>query len=105
MQNRPFKTPILPLLIHLCVTIIFICAPPAGDAFNFVVDLGTYPTVFILTIITFGLVKLRLSKTEDFHSTFKVPWVALAFYLAANIVSLHELRTLYQLTDSISSCL
>ncbi|KAJ6013635.1 hypothetical protein N7540_008226 [Penicillium herquei] len=85
MQNRPFKTPILALAVHLGVTIIFICAPPAGDAFNFVVDLGTYPTVFLLSVITVGLIKLRLSKTEDFYSSFKVPWAALVFYLAANI--------------------
>ncbi|KAJ5728998.1 uncharacterized protein N7483_003506 [Penicillium malachiteum] len=85
MQNRPFKTPILALAVHLSVTIIFICAPPAGDAFNFVVDLGTYPTVFLLSVITVGLIKLRLSKTEDFYSSFKVPWAALVFYLAANI--------------------
>ncbi|KAJ5633849.1 hypothetical protein N7528_001691 [Penicillium herquei] len=88
MQNRPFKTPILALAVHLSVTIIFICAPPAGSAFDFVVDLGTYPTVFLLSIITIGLIKLRLSKTDDFYSSFKVPWAALVFYLAANIVCL-----------------
>ncbi|KAJ5727825.1 hypothetical protein N7493_005645 [Penicillium malachiteum] len=91
MQNRPFKTPILALSVHLCVTIIFICAPPAGSAFDFVVDLGTYPTVFLLSIITIGLIKLRLSKTDDFYSSFKVPWAALVFYLAANIVCFPEL--------------
>ncbi|KAJ5224731.1 uncharacterized protein N7469_008234 [Penicillium citrinum] len=85
MQNRPFKTPIFALAIHLLVTFILICAPPAGDAFDFVVGLGTYPTVFLLTLVTIGLIKLRLSKDEDFQSQFKVPWVILLFYLASNI--------------------
>ncbi|KAJ5987225.1 hypothetical protein N7451_011590 [Penicillium sp. IBT 35674x] len=85
MQNRPFKTPIFSLAIHLGVTILFVCAPPAGDAFSFVVGLGTYPSVFLLTLITIGLLKLRFSKTENFHSPFTVPWPALVFYLAANI--------------------
>ncbi|OQE23814.1 hypothetical protein PENSTE_c008G02319 [Penicillium steckii] len=85
MQNRPFKTPIFALAIHLLVTFIFICAPPAGDAFDFVVGLGTYPTVFLLTLVTIGLIKLRLSKDENFQSQFKVPWVILLFYLASNI--------------------
>lgn len=89
MQNRPFKTPIFALAIHLLVTFILICAPPAGDAFDFVVGLGTYPTVFLLTLVTIGLIKLRLSKDEDFQSQFKVPWVILLFYLASNIVSRH----------------
>ncbi|OKO93358.1 High-affinity methionine permease [Penicillium subrubescens] len=85
MQNRPFKTPIACLAIHLAITIIFICAPPAGDAFNFVVGLGTYPTVFLLTLVTIGLIKLRLDKNDKFQSSFKVPWAILAFYLAGNI--------------------
>lgn len=87
MQNRPFQTPIFSLAIHFGITILFICAPPAGDAFNFVVDLGTYPTVFLLTLITIGLIRLRLSKHEDFQPSFKTPWILLAFYLAGNIVS------------------
>ncbi|KZF19186.1 methionine permease [Xylona heveae TC161] len=85
MQNRPFKTPIWALLIHLGVTIIFICAPPAGDAFNFIVSLASYPTTFLFAAITIGLVRLRLSKSENFSSAFTVPWVFLAFYLAANL--------------------
>lgn len=86
MQNRPFKTPVVSLAIHLGITIIFICAPPANDAFNFVVGLGTYPAVFLLTLITIGLIKLRLSKAENFQSSFTVPWAVLALYLAGNTV-------------------
>ncbi|KAJ5204483.1 uncharacterized protein N7498_005362 [Penicillium cinerascens] len=85
MQNCPFKTPIVSLAIHLGVTIVFICAPPAHDAFNFVVRLGTYPAVFLLTLVTIGLIKLRLSKGENFKSSFTAPWAVLALYLAGNI--------------------
>lgn len=87
MQNRPFKTPIVCLAIHLVITIILICAPPAGDAFSFVVGLGTYPTVFLLTLVTIGLIKLRLDESDNFQSSFKVPRTILVFYLAGNIVS------------------
>lgn len=87
MQNRPFKTPIWALAIHLGVTILFICAPPAGDAFDFIISLSSYPTVFLLTGVTVGLIKLRLSKDEGPQSAFRVPWSVLAFYLAGNIVS------------------
>ncbi|KAJ5578205.1 uncharacterized protein N7459_007169 [Penicillium hispanicum] len=85
MQNRPFQTPIFSLAIHLGITILFICAPPAGDAFSFVVGLGTYPSVFLLTLITIGLIRIRFSKTDDFHPSFKSPWAVLAFYLAGSI--------------------
>ncbi|KAJ5166930.1 uncharacterized protein N7482_005711 [Penicillium canariense] len=88
MQNRPFKAPIVCLAIYLGIAIFFICTPPAGDAFDFVVSLGTYPTVFLLTLVTIGLIKLRLDRSDNFQSSFKVPWAILVFYLAGNIVGL-----------------
>ncbi|PWY89224.1 amino acid transporter [Aspergillus heteromorphus CBS 117.55] len=85
MQNRPFKTPIVSLFVHLGVTILFICAPPAGEAFDFVVDLTSYPTCLLLSAITVGLVKMRLSRSDDWSSSYSAPWAAIAFYLAANV--------------------
>ncbi|RDW56405.1 hypothetical protein BP6252_14166 [Coleophoma cylindrospora] len=85
MENRPFKTPIYALILHLGVTILFICAPPAGDAFTFIVSLSSYPTTVLLTAITVGLVKLRLTKGEDFQSPFRSPWVIIWVYLIGNI--------------------
>lgn len=87
MQNRPFRTPIVALFIHLTVTIIFICAPPAGEAFNFVVKLSSYPSTVLLTVTTIGLVKLRLGKDNHFYSPFSVPWPVIGFYLAGSLVS------------------
>ncbi|KAJ0347402.1 hypothetical protein COL26b_007400 [Colletotrichum chrysophilum] len=91
MENRPFRTPIYALLLHLGVTILFICAPPAGDAFNFVVSLSSYPTTVLLFAITVGLVKLRLTDRANFHSPLPAPWILILIYLAANIVSLAKI--------------
>ncbi|KAI8292390.1 hypothetical protein K4K60_005948 [Colletotrichum sp. SAR11_57] len=91
MENRPFRTPIYALLLHLGVTILFICAPPAGDAFNFVVSLSSYPTTVLLFAITVGLVKLRLTDRANFHSPLPAPWILIVIYLAANIVSLAKI--------------
>ncbi|CCF46111.1 amino acid transporters [Colletotrichum higginsianum] len=85
MENRPFRTPIYALLLHLGVTILFICAPPAGDAFSFVVSLSSYPTTVLLTAITVGLVKLRFTDRENFQSPLRAPWILIGIYLAANI--------------------
>jgi amino acid transporter len=62
MENRPFKTPINALLLHLGVTIMFVCAPPAGDAFNFVVGLASYLTAALFAAISLGLLRVRLTK-------------------------------------------
>ncbi|KAL4782555.1 amino acid transporter [Aspergillus varians] len=85
MQNRPFRTPAVALFIHLCVTIIFICAPPAGDAFNFVVKLSSYPTTVMLTATTFALIKLRYSTSTDYRPTYSSPWAVILLYLAGSI--------------------
>ncbi|TDZ39286.1 High-affinity methionine permease [Colletotrichum spinosum] len=84
MENRPFRTPIYALTLHLGVTILFICAPPAGDAFNFVVSLSSYPTTVLLFAITVGLVKLRLTD-KSFRSPLPAPWALIVIYLVANI--------------------
>ncbi|TQN65724.1 High-affinity methionine permease [Colletotrichum shisoi] len=85
MENRPFRTPVYALLLHLGVTILFICAPPAGDAFSFVVSLSSFPTTVLLTAITVGLVKLRFTDGENFQSPLRAPWVLIGIYLAANM--------------------
>lgn len=90
MENRPFKTPIYALLLHLGVTILFICAPPAGDAFNFIVSLSSYPATVLSLALTIGLVKLRLTPKEDWSAPFTAPWILVGIYLAGNLVSCHD---------------
>ncbi|KAJ7271280.1 amino acid permease-domain-containing protein [Mycena haematopus] len=43
VSTRPFGTPLMPILLKWLLTIIVIIAPPAGDAFAFLVDLQSYP--------------------------------------------------------------
>lgn len=99
MENRPFKTPINALLLHLVVTIIFICGPPAGDAFNFIVSMSSYPTTVLFGAVTLGLIKLRLREREGFQSPFRAPWAVIALYLAANIVSSSAINSQYVITE------
>lgn len=87
MENRPFRTPIFALAVHLGVTVLFICAPPAGDAFKFIVSLSSYPMTFLLTLISIGLVKIRLTEKGAWQAPFTTPWVVIGVYLAGNFVS------------------
>ena len=65
-----------------------ILAPPAGDAFNFVVDLAVYPSAFFLFLMALGLYLVRarrrrlgLSKREGFRA-----WdVAVVFTVLVNL--------------------
>ncbi|KAK4688973.1 hypothetical protein P7C73_g1143, partial [Tremellales sp. Uapishka_1] len=84
-STRPFGTPAGPILIKWVVTIIMILAPPAGDAFSFIVALSNYPNSFFLGLMTLGLFFVRrerkllnLPKSEYRSWTFVV-----VFYLAS----------------------
>ncbi|KAJ5874904.1 Amino acid/polyamine transporter I [Penicillium soppii] len=58
-STKPFGTPLGPYLVKWGLTILMILAPPAGDAFNFIVDLGVYPASFFGLLLTIGLVVTR----------------------------------------------
>jgi len=42
-STRPFGTPLAPAAFKLTLTYIVIAAIPAKDAFNFLLDLASYP--------------------------------------------------------------
>uniref|UniRef100_A0A8H7K380 Amino acid permease/ SLC12A domain-containing protein n=1 Tax=Bionectria ochroleuca TaxID=29856 RepID=A0A8H7K380_BIOOC len=58
-STKPFGTPLGPCLISWLVTFIMIVAPPAGDAFQFVVDLQSYPSAMFQVAMTVGIYVLR----------------------------------------------
>ena len=43
VSTRPFGTPVAPIVLKWALTCIVILALPFGDAFNFLVDLRSYP--------------------------------------------------------------
>lgn len=43
VSTKPFGTPVGPYVLKWLMTFLMIVAPPAGDAFQFVVSLQTYP--------------------------------------------------------------
>jgi amino acid transporter len=68
------------------MTVIMILAPPAGDAFSFIVDLAVYPSsVFNLTLAT-GLILLRRHRKRLNlpRPSFKVWDPVLAFNILVN---------------------
>ena len=84
---KPFGTPLAPYVLKYGLTVLMILAPPAGDAFNFLVDLQSYPGNFFYFLTTLGLylirrnrAKLGLPKTE-----FRTWHLAILFSLAVNV--------------------
>ncbi|KAF9240524.1 hypothetical protein LCP9604111_8699 [Penicillium roqueforti] len=63
-STRPFGTPLGPYFVKWAFTVLMILAPPAGDAFNFVVDLGVYATTIFGLLLTIGLVIIRARRAR-----------------------------------------
>ncbi|KAH7632466.1 amino acid permease-domain-containing protein [Sordaria sp. MPI-SDFR-AT-0083] len=84
-STKPFKTPAASLLLHWIVTVIVLVGPPPGPAYNFLVNLYTYPGAWINGLVAGGLIYLRLSKTEGWSSPWHT-WLPVVFiYLCLNL--------------------
>ncbi|KAL9615997.1 MAG: hypothetical protein Q9160_009084 [Pyrenula sp. 1 TL-2023] len=84
-SHRPFNAPAAALFLHWIVTVIILVAPPAGPAYNFIVDLYTYPGAWINAFVAAGLLYLHLSKAENWSSPFRT-WLPIIFlYMLVNI--------------------
>ncbi|KAK9234557.1 amino acid permease-domain-containing protein [Lipomyces kononenkoae] len=59
VQSKPFGTPIGPLFFVWLVNVIVMIAPPAGDAYNFIVDLGGFSGYIFNLILVIGLLLVR----------------------------------------------
>lgn len=62
---KPWGTPIFPVLITLTINLIILLAPPPGDAYNFVVDMGSYATYIFNVLIFVGLLRVRRTRRKQ----------------------------------------
>lgn len=60
-SNWPYQAPLAGLTLHWVVCVIVVFALPPGDAYNFVINVISYPLAVVNAIISFGLIYLSLS--------------------------------------------
>jgi amino acid transporter len=86
-STRPFGTPLAAYGLKWGLTILMILAPPAGDAFNFIVDLQSYPNNVFYFLTTFGLLIIRRNRARIGigRSEFRTWDAAIIFSLAVNV--------------------
>jgi amino acid transporter len=87
VSTKPFGTPLGPYLLKWVFTIIMIVAPPAGDAFQFVVSLKSYPDAIFHVALGAGLIFLRRRRDRSGtpRSDFRAWWVVVVLYLLSQI--------------------
>jgi amino acid transporter len=63
-STRPFGTPFAPVLLKWALTCTVILALPFGDAFNFLVDLRSYPDSVFLFLMVVGVYYIRYRRKK-----------------------------------------
>ncbi|CUM64872.1 uncharacterized protein PRCAT00002487001 [Priceomyces carsonii] len=58
-STKPFGTPLLAIFATWIVNVIVLVAPPAGDAYNFIIDLSSYANYIFKLLLVVGLVLVR----------------------------------------------
>lgn len=64
-STRPFGTPFAPIILKWALTCIVIVALPFGDAFNFLVDLRSYPDSIYIFLMVIGIYNLRHRRKQQ----------------------------------------
>ncbi|KAF1986069.1 high affinity methionine permease [Aulographum hederae CBS 113979] len=87
---KPFGTPLGPYFLKWALTLLMILAPPAGDAFNFVVDLGVYPETIFNAALAIGVLitRMRRKRLGIPSSGYEAWTVAVLFSICANVYML-----------------
>ncbi|KAK3688786.1 amino acid/polyamine transporter I [Podospora appendiculata] len=83
-SNKPFNSPSASLFLHWLVTIIILLAPPPGPAYNFLVNLYTYPGAWINGFVGAGLIYLHYAKSENWTSGWHTPLPVLVIFTLLN---------------------
>jgi amino acid transporter len=87
VSTKPFGTPIGPYVLKWAFTFLMIVAPPAGDAFQFVVSLKSYPDAMFYVAMAVGLILLRRRRARSGtpRSDFRAWWAMVILYLLSQI--------------------
>lgn len=64
-STKPFGTPFAPVLLKWVMTCIVILALPFGDAFDFLVDLRSYPDSIFIFLMVFGIYAIRWRRKKE----------------------------------------
>ncbi|GMM37897.1 Mup1 protein [Saccharomycopsis crataegensis] len=59
-SQKPFNTPLVGLFEHFIICVITILAPPPGDAYNFIMNLISYPLNIVNLFVGIGLIYLTI---------------------------------------------
>ncbi|OJD36855.1 high affinity methionine permease [Diplodia corticola] len=85
-SNKPFNAPLAGLFEHWLVSVIIMLAPPPGDAYNFILNVISYPLAIVNVFVSGGLVHLYLNRAKyHWNPPIKATLPVTIFFLLSNI--------------------
>ncbi|KAF2421120.1 amino acid transporter [Tothia fuscella] len=85
-SNKPFNAPFMGLFEHWLVSVIIMLAPPPGDAYNFILNVISYPLSIVNIFVSAGLVWLYLHREQyNWHPPTRATLPVTIFFLLSNI--------------------
>ncbi|KAJ9145000.1 Amino acid transporter [Pleurostoma richardsiae] len=85
-SNRPFNAPLAGLFEHWLVSVIIMLAPPPGDAYNFILNVISYPLAIVNTFVAAGLLHLYIHRASwNWHPPISATIPVVVFFLLSNI--------------------
>ncbi|KAL6248079.1 methionine permease [Rhinocladiella similis] len=85
-SNKPFNAPLAGLFEHWLVSVIIMLAPPPGDAYNFILNVISYPLSIVNCFVAAGLLYLYWKPRENnWAPPFRATWPVALLFLLSNI--------------------
>ncbi|KAK4448712.1 putative high affinity methionine permease [Podospora aff. communis PSN243] len=85
-SNKPFNAPLAGLFEHWAVSVIIMLAPPPGDAYDFILNLISYPLAIVNTFVAAGLLHLYLNREAwGWNPPITATMPVVVFFLLSNV--------------------
>ncbi|KIW64246.1 hypothetical protein PV04_09193 [Phialophora macrospora] len=85
-SNKPFNAPLAGLFEHWCVSVIIMLAPPPGDAYNFILNVISYPLSIVNSFVAAGLLFLYVNPYHwEWRPPFRASWPVTLLFLLSNL--------------------
>ena len=86
--SKPFNSPMVGLFQHFIICLVTILAPPPGDAYNFIMNLISYPLNIINFAISVGLLWIYYQRKQgkiEWNPSIKAGVFVTSFFALANL--------------------
>jgi amino acid transporter len=85
-SNKPFNAPLMGLFEHWLVSVIIMLAPPPGDAYNFILNVISYPLSIVNVFVSIALIWIYTHREQyNWNPPVKATFPVVVFFLLTNI--------------------